>query len=153
VVNAFPAGSTVTYGLQTLSNDSPHDAMQITSVAVRQGEPALEILGEAALLGPERVEAMDAGAFDVLAGWPPVDGVEPQPAEGARVAAGAISEYEVVVPLRVPSQEQGIGIIEGFVIEYEAGGVRYREETSMTLVLCPIEESTACEEFDPDADR
>lgn len=86
-----------------------------------------------------------------MQGWPPYD-IAPVPVEGAVVPAGARSQFEVVVPLSVPDVEQGIGVIDGFVVEYEAGGRRYREETDMVPVICPIESHAACDAFDPDTD-
>lgn len=60
--------------------------------------------------------------------------------------------YEVIVPLRVPDVAQGIGVIDGFIVEYEVDGRRYRDETNMVLVICPLEDYSACEAFDPNTD-
>lgn len=149
VVHAFPAGATVTYGLQTLGNDDPAEEIRLVAVRVRAGGPAPRLLGEPALLGPERVDALGAGVFDVLAGWPP-DGLAPTQVEGAVIPAGARSHLEVVVPLAVPDVAQGIGVIEGFTVEYEVAGRRYREDTRMMLVVCPAEDHRACDAFDPE---
>lgn len=152
IVNAFEAGTVVTYGMQTLGNDSPDATIELISVSVRMGDPAVELLGEPVLLGPERVSAMDAGVFDVLPGWPPVEDLASQPVRGAAIAAGQRLMYEVIVPLRVPDVDQGIGVIDGFIVEYEVDGRRYRDETNMVLVICPIEDYSACEAFDPNTD-
>lgn len=152
VVNAYPAGSTVTYGLQTLGNDSPSAEIELVSVTVRIGEQAVGLLGEPELLGPERVEVMDIGSFDVLPNWPPEGAPATRPVAGAVIGPGERSTYEVVVPLRVPSIDERIGVIDGFVVEYTVDGRRYRELTDTVLVICPIEDHAACDAFDPTTD-
>lgn len=147
VVNAFPAGSTVTFGLQTLGNTSPDATIELISITPRTGDPSVQVLESPMLLGLERVQAMDAGSFDVQAGWP-VPGLDPVPVRGATIPPDSRSVFEVVVPLVVPDVEQGIGRIDGFVIDYEANGRRYRDVTDMVLVICPLEDYSACTEFE-----
>lgn len=88
---------------------------------------------------------------DVLPGWP-IEGLEPIDVEGAVIPAGARAHVEVVIPLRVPDVEQGVGVFEGFTVEYESGGRRYREDTDIALVICPSEDHGACDSFDPETD-
>lgn len=147
VVDGFAAGTVVTYGLQTLGNTDQEHPIVLESVQVRVGDPGVELLGDPLLLGPERVQQMGAGSFDVLEGWPPAQAPVAIPVAGAVIPAGQTSQYEVVVPLRVPAQ--GVGVVEGFTVTYEASGRRYREVTDMVLVLCPTHDAATCREFDP----
>lgn len=148
VVTAFPAGSTVTYGLQHISNNGT-EPLTLTRVVPLIGEPTLEVVDEPQLLGPDRVDVLGAALFDALAGWP-VRGVEHHQVDGAVVPPDGSTHFEVVVPVRVPTVEEGIGRVDGFVIDYESDGQRYRVRTSTALVLCPSENPQACEEFEPE---
>ncbi|MCL3859835.1 hypothetical protein [Actinotalea sp. K2] len=145
VVQAFPAGSTVTYGLQILGNTSRTSTIELVSLTPVLGDPPAEVLGEAMLLGPERVEALGVGGFDVMAGWPPA-GVTPLEVAGQLVPPQTNAHYEVVLPVSVP--QDGMVIIEGFDVEYRVEGRPYRERSSTTLVLCPVESYQQCLEFE-----
>ncbi|WP_250445374.1 hypothetical protein [Actinotalea sp. C106] len=145
VVMAFPAGSTVTYGLQTLGNSSASDSIELLTVSPVMGDPPPEARGEVKLLGPERVATLGAGAFDVVPGWPP-SGTDPIDVTGQRVPAGTSSHVEVVLPVAVPPR--GMAVIEGFDVEYRVDGRRYQERSSITLVLCPSEYPQDCAEFE-----
>ena len=102
VVDAFPAGSTVTYGLQTIGNGDPERAIELISIEPRIGTPSLDVRGPAMLAGPDRVDVLGAGMFDVLPGWP-IAGLELSAVSGTTVAAGIETAYEVVVPVTVPT--------------------------------------------------
>lgn len=149
VIDSRPAGSTVTWGLQVLVHSSPDHDLVLREVTLDVGDPPVRALGEPMIAGPDRVDALGFGMIVVEPGWPPRDfpGLRLEPVAGATLPAGSRDALEVMVPVEVPSVEAGIGFLDGFTVEYEAGGRVYRERTRTILVMCPVENRVPCDEY------
>ena len=146
VVDAFPAGSSFTYGLQNLTY-SGDDEITVESVRLVPGDPSIPELGEAVMAyGPSRLDGRLYNLFDVRAGWPP--GNDAVPAAGARIRAQDDIGLELLVGLRVPSVEQGIGTLSGVTVTYRADGHRYRKTFRTSVTICPAGHDEKCDSFE-----
>jgi len=145
VVDAFAAGSDVTYGLVTLTS-SGDEEITITALEPLPGDPSLEVFDDLRVTGPERL-SRGFNSFDVEQGWPPPHGSRAGP--GATIAPDGGIGLEALVPVRVPSAADGIGVLEGVRVSYTAGGYSYTEDVRVRLVLCPTEQNAACIAYDP----
>lgn len=146
VVDAFPAGSDVTFGLATLTSTGD-DAITITAIEPLLGNPSLEVFDGIRVRGPDRI-SQGFNTFDVKPGWPPPLGSQAGP--GATIAPDGGIGLAVMVPVRVPSEDQGIGELDGVRVSYLAGGYSYTEDVYIRLALCPTEQNAACIDYDPD---
>lgn len=146
VVDAFSAGSEITYGLQNLTNSGP-DEIVIDGVDVLLGEPGLEVVDDVLAYGPSRLETFGYNTFDVQEGWPPTG--DAAPLVGASIAPFDRIGLEVLVGVRVPSLGDGVGTLDGVRVAYTAGGRQYVRTFHLAMTLCAHERAHACDSAVP----
>jgi len=145
VVDAFEAGSLVTYGLQNLTN-SGHDEITVRDVKVLVGSPPVVLIDDDVMAyGPSRLVGSDSNLFDVRAGWPP--GGDAVPAIGATIAPNDRIGLELLIGVRVPSVDEGIGTLEGVTVRYTAGGREFVRTFHLTMTICPRGHVAKCDSF------
>ncbi len=145
VVDAFPAGSWVTFGLQDLTSHGG-DRISIERVDVLQGDRPLEVADQIEAIGPERLAQRGYNLFDVAPGWPRPAG---KPVEGMTIDAGDTVGLELYIGVRVPDVEAGIGTLAGVKVTYRAAGVRYAKTFHTELTICPAGNSAKCDAYEP----
>ena len=143
VVDAFYADSAITYGLQNLTNSGP-DEILIEDIEILLGDPGLKILGDVWAYGPSRVEREGFNLFDVREGWPPGD--HAAPLVGSTIAPSDHIGLELLIGLRVPSVDEGIGTLEGVSVAYTAGGTEYVKTFHVAMTICPRGHAGKCDE-------
>ncbi|GEA86026.1 hypothetical protein CWIS_12655 [Cellulomonas sp. A375-1] len=145
VVDAFPAGSWVTFGLQDLTNPGDEDII-IEHVEVLFGDVPVEVAEQIDAIGAERVDQRGYNLFDVADGWPRPAG---KPVEGMTIDAGDSIGLELYIGVKVPDARVGIGTLAGVRVKYRAAGVRYGKTFRTELTICPLGSAAKCDAYEP----
>jgi hypothetical protein len=145
VVDAFEAGTPITFGLQHLTNEGASE-ISVDGIDVLFGDPAVETMGDVLAYGPERLNASETNLFDVRAGWPP--GGNAFQAAGATIAPNDPIGLELLVGVTVPSVETGIGTLSGVTVRYHADGQDYVKTFHTGATICPKGHAERCDAFE-----
>ena len=145
VVDAFPAGSWVTFGLQDLTNPGDEDII-IEHVEVLFGDVPVDVAEQIDAIGAERVYQRGYNLFDVADGWPRPAG---KPVEGMTIDAGDSIGLELYIGVKVPDARVGIGTLAGVRVTYRAAGVRYGKTFRTELTICPLGSAAKCDAYEP----
>ncbi|MCR6705161.1 MAG: hypothetical protein NVV66_10840 [Cellulomonas sp.] len=145
IVDAFPADTWVTFGLQDLTNPSDKD-ITVEHIEVLFGEIPLQIADPIDAIGPERVLQRGSNLFDVAPGWPRAAG---KPVEGMAIRAGDDIGLELYIGVKVPDAQSGIGTLAGVRVTYRAGWLRYAKTFRTELTICPQGDAAKCDSYEP----
>lgn len=121
------------WGLVRLSVRSSGGSVELTEIElIIQDESPIEVVGGPIVWGPDRGFGTYTGA-----GWPVAPNDLPLPRDlgvsGTTIVHGQ-GDWNVVWGVRLSAE--GVGIVEGYKVDYVSGGERFTETFDAVYVLC-----------------